>query len=56
LGSKGKLIDDQEQLLGKFNEHLETTCFIQAEEILCAGDPKIADRLKSFITAPHALD
>ena len=47
----GLLVDDKEQLLGNFNSHLETTCFVLGEEVLWAGDNKTADALKSRITA-----
>jgi hypothetical protein len=47
----GLLVDDKEQLLGKFNSHLETACFVCGEEVLWAGDPRTADALKSRITA-----
>jgi hypothetical protein len=47
----GALVDDKERLLGRFNDWLEPVCFVLAEEILWAGDPRTADRLKSFITA-----
>jgi hypothetical protein len=47
----GLLVDDKDQLLGNFNSHLETTCFVLGEEVLWAGDNKTADALKSRITA-----
>jgi hypothetical protein len=47
----GLLVDDKEQLLGTFNSHLETTCFVLGEEVLRAGDHKTADALKSRVTA-----
>jgi hypothetical protein len=50
-GRHGLLVDDKEQLLGKFNSHLETTCFALGEEVLWAGDHSTADALKSRITA-----
>ncbi len=45
------LVEDKDQLLGKFNSHLETTCFVLGEEVLWAGDYSTADALKSRITA-----
>jgi len=51
-GRHGLLVEDKEQLLGKFNSHLETTCFVLGEEVLWAGDHSTADALKSRITAP----
>jgi hypothetical protein len=50
-GRHGLLVEDKEQLLGKFNGHLETTCFVLGEEVLWAGDYSTADALKSRITA-----
>jgi hypothetical protein len=50
-GRHGLLVEDKEQLLGKFNGHLETTCFVLGEEVLWAGDHNTADALKSRITA-----
>lgn len=50
-GRHGLLVDDKDQLLGKFNSHLETTCFVLGEEVLWAGDPRTADAFKSRITA-----
>jgi hypothetical protein len=50
-GRHGLLVEDKEQLLGKFNSHLETTCFVPGEEVLWAGDHSTADALKSRITA-----
>jgi hypothetical protein len=47
----GLLVDDKQQLLGQFNSHLETTCFALCEEVLWAGDPRIADALKPRISA-----
>jgi uncharacterized protein DUF5906 len=50
-GRHGLLVDDKEQLIGKYNGHLETTCFALGEEVLWAGDHSTADALKSRITA-----
>ncbi len=49
--SHGLLVDNKDQLLGNFNAHLETTCFVLGEEVLWAGDPKTADLLKSRVTS-----
>src|ERR1019366_2976084 len=51
FGPHGALVDDKERLLGRFNDWLETACFILAEEILWATDGKTADKLKSLITS-----
>ena len=50
FGQHGLLVDDKERLLGRFIDHLETACFVLAEEILFAGDRKSADKMKSMIT------
>jgi hypothetical protein len=50
-GRHGLLVEDKDQLLGKFNSQLETTCFVLGEEVLWAGDHSTADALKSRITA-----
>jgi hypothetical protein len=50
-GRHALLVEDKEQLLGKFNSHLETTCFVLGEEVLWAADYSTADALKSRITA-----
>lgn len=47
----GLLVDNKEQLLGQFNSHLETACFVCGEEVMWAGDPQTQDALKSRITA-----
>ena len=47
----GTLIDDNDRLLGRFNDWIEPISFILAEEILWAGDHKTADKLKSRVTA-----
>jgi hypothetical protein len=47
----GLLVDNKEQLLGKFNAHLETTCFVLGEEVLWAGDHKTTDAFKSRVTS-----
>lgn len=49
--SHGLVVDNKEQLLGNFNAHLETTCFVLGEEVLWAGDPKTTDLLKSRVTS-----
>jgi hypothetical protein len=49
--SHGLLVDNKEQLLGNFNAHLETICFVLGEEVLWAGDPKTADAFKSRVTS-----
>ena len=43
-------ISDPMQVFGPHVDHLEYVCFLLAEEALWAGDPKIKDRVKDFIT------
>jgi len=50
-GRHGLLVEDKDQLLGKFNGYLETTCLVLGEEVFWAGDHRTADALKSRITA-----
>jgi hypothetical protein len=54
FGVHGLLVDNKDQLLGNFNSHLETTCFVLAEEIYWAGDYSVTDALKSVATS-HLL-
>jgi hypothetical protein len=49
--SHGLLVENKDQLLGTFNAHLETTCFVLGEEVLWAGDHKTADAFKSRVTS-----
>jgi hypothetical protein len=51
LGQHAFVVDDKDRLLGRFNDRLETTVFVLAEEVLWAGDAATADKLKSRITA-----
>lgn len=55
LGEHGARIDDKERLLGRFNDWLETTCFVLLEEATWAGDHKATDKLKSLITGDTIL-
>jgi Family of unknown function (DUF5906) len=50
FGDHATVITDKEQLFGKFTEFLEPICFLQIEEALWAGDPRIADKSRHFIT------
>jgi hypothetical protein len=50
FGPHGARIDDKERLLGRFNDWLETHCFVLLEEATWAGDHKAADKLKSLVT------
>jgi len=50
FGDHATIITDKEQLFGRFTEYLEPICFLQIEEALWAGDPRIADKAKYFIT------
>ncbi len=50
FGKHARIVDNKDQLLGRFNSNLETVCFCSAEEILWAGDLRSADAIKSLIT------
>lgn len=50
FGAHGARIDDKDRLLGRFNDFLETTCFVLLEEATWAGDLRTADKLKSLVT------
>jgi hypothetical protein len=50
FGQHGFLVDDKDRLLGRFNDWLDTACFVLAEEILFAGDLKADDKMKSIVT------
>jgi hypothetical protein len=51
FGPHGRLIDDAEQIAGRFNGHMQHVAFAVLDEALFAGDPKQADRMKSRVTA-----
>jgi Family of unknown function (DUF5906) len=50
FGKHARVISDKQRLFGRFNSDLETVCFIEADEMLWAGDRGAADALKSLIT------
>jgi len=50
FGEHGARIDNKDRLLGRFNDWLETACFVLLEEATWAGDLASADKLKSLIT------
>lgn len=45
-------LDDPEDLLGKFNSHLQNKLVLFAEEAFFAGNPRHAAKLKSLISGP----
>jgi hypothetical protein len=49
-GSHGLYIAQPSQLVGKFNKHLRTICYIFADEAFFAGNKPHEDILKSLIT------
>jgi hypothetical protein len=52
FGRHGRLVDDKDQMLGRFAEAVLGACFLQVEEaFLESGDKKAINRLKSIITA-----
>jgi Family of unknown function (DUF5906) len=51
FGVHGTIVDTSEGLLGKHNDNLEYACFVAVEEAVFAGDKRVADQLKSRLTA-----
>ncbi len=52
LGLHGLMLSEPTQLLGRFNSHLETLCFVGLNELGWAGDKDATAKLKSIITDP----
>jgi hypothetical protein len=52
FGVYGKHIADPKHLTGNFNAHLETCCFLYADEVQGTGDRKTEGILKALITEP----
>jgi len=50
FGSHARIISDKDRLFDRFNSDLETAVFVDADEMLWAGDRGTADKLKSIIT------
>ena len=50
FGKHARCIPDKDRLLARFNADLETAVFIDADELLWAGDHGTSDKLKSVIT------
>jgi hypothetical protein len=53
FGEHARTIADKQRLFDKFNADLETTVFVDADEMLWAGDRGTADALKSLITSSN---
>lgn len=51
FGDHARTISDKQRLFDKFNADLETAVFIDADEMLWAGDLNAANALKSLITS-----
>jgi hypothetical protein len=52
FGRHGRIVDDKDQMLGRFAEAVLGACFLQVEEaFLESGDKKAVNRCKSVITA-----
>lgn len=45
------LVDQAEQVTGKFNSHMGHSLLLQADEGFFGGDPRITGRLKSLVTS-----
>jgi Family of unknown function (DUF5906) len=50
FGDYARTISDKDRLFDRFNSDLETAVFVDADEMLFAGDRGTADKLKSLIT------
>jgi len=50
FGGHARIISDKDRLFDRFNCDLETAVFVDADEMLWAGDRGTADKLKSLIT------
>ena len=50
FGFHARIISDKDRLFDRFNSDLETAVFVDADELLWAGDRGTADKLKSIIT------
>ena len=50
FGKHSRIISDKDRLFDRFNCDLETAVFVDADEMLWAGDRSTADKLKSLIT------
>ena len=51
FGEHARTIADKQRLFDRFNADLQTAVFIDADEMLWAGDRGSADALKSLITS-----
>lgn len=51
FGEHARTIADKRRLFDRFNADLETAVFVEADEMLWAGDRSTADALKSMITS-----
>ena len=54
FGEHGMVARDIEQIAGKFNGHLETKCFVYADEAVWGGDKPNGSALKALITDAEA--
>jgi hypothetical protein len=50
FGEHGMVADDIDQIAGRFNGHLETKCFVYADEAVWGGDKSNESALKKLIT------
>lgn len=55
FGRHAMLADDHELIAGRFTHHLMHLAFGVLDEAVFPGDPRLADRMKSRITARHML-
>jgi hypothetical protein len=50
FGCHGMVAEDIDQIAGRFNGHLETKCFVYADEAVWGGDKRSESALKKLIT------
>lgn len=55
FGPHGIVIEDSDQLTGKFNKHLMDACYVFADECFFVGDKRATQKMKRRITAPTML-
>lgn len=55
FGRHAMLADDPELIAGRFTHHLMNLAFGVLDEAVFPGDPRLADQMKSRITARHML-
>lgn len=55
FGAHGCYISSRKHLVGEFNKHLSTSCFLYADEAYHPGDKDAEGALKALITEPNMM-